>query len=165
MMPIDPDSIRIAVDRPEATYRCGETAVFTVSLAEDIGDARCDAIVTLDNFGAIEYSRRSVDLAADCPFTVEGTMQEPGFLRLCVQPTGSDKRKIFGVGFEPENIRKASPSPSDFDDDACVPCAVYATWNEMTSPDREIIPGIGMGHNCCTRPDIMEKVNAWLRKP
>ena len=52
-----------------------------------------------------------------------------------------------------------------FADDACVPCAVYATWNEMTAEDRAIIHGVGMGHNCNTRPDIMETVEAWLREP
>jgi cephalosporin-C deacetylase-like acetyl esterase len=50
-------------------------------------------------------------------FTVSGTLGEPGFLRLSLPPTksGRDDPYVFSVGFEPEKIRKASPSPDDFD--------------------------------------------------
>ena len=52
-----------------------------------------------------------------------------------------------------------------FADDACVPCAVYATYNEMTAPDRAIVCGVGMGHNCQTRPDLLRPLYDWLRAP
>ena len=44
-------------------------------------------------------------------------VSEPGFLRLSLPPTksGRDDPYVFSVGFEPEKIRKGSPSPDDFD--------------------------------------------------
>ena len=111
---MNPDCIRISADRPDALYRCGETATFAVSL-DSAADVAGEALVTLDNFGSAEFERRTVDLAKDCPFTVRGALSEPGFLRLCIRSAGSGRKKVFGVGFEPERIRKASPSPPDFD--------------------------------------------------
>ena len=115
--PVPPSRIRVVADRPDSLYRCGETAVFTVSVDPDADGAPAsgEATVTLDNFGSREQLRRTVDLSKENPFTVRGTLAEPGFLRLCVRPAGSDGKKVFGVGFEPERIRKASPSPPDFD--------------------------------------------------
>ena len=52
-----------------------------------------------------------------------------------------------------------------FADDACVPCAVCATYNEMTAPDRGIVCGIGMGHDGNTRPDLLRILSEWLRAP
>lgn len=117
MDPLDPARIRVSADRPDALYRCGETAVFTVSVDPGPGGAPAsgEATVTLDNFGSRESLRRTIDLARENPFEVRGTLAEPGFLRLCIRPAGSDAKKVFGVGFEPEKIRKASPSPPDFD--------------------------------------------------
>ena len=117
MEPLDPARIRVSADRPDALYRCGETAVFSVSVdpGPDGAPASGEATVTLDNFGSRESLRRTVDLARGNPFEVRGTLAEPGFLRLCVRPAGSNAKKVFGVGFEPEKIRKASPSPPDFD--------------------------------------------------
>ena len=116
--PVQPSRIRVAADRPDALYRCGETAAFTVSVDPDADGAPAsgEATVTLDNFGSAEQLRRTVDLSKENPFAVRGTLAEPGFLRLCVRPAGSDGKKVCGVGFEPERIRKASPSPPDFDD-------------------------------------------------
>jgi len=51
-------------------------------------------------------------------FTVSGTLREPGFLRLSLPETkdGRSDPFVFSVGFEPEKIKKGSPSPSDFDE-------------------------------------------------
>ena len=35
----------------------------------------------------------------------------------------------------------------------------------MTSPDRAIVCGVGMGHNCNTRPDLMRTLFDWLKGP
>lgn len=95
--PVQPSSISVVADRPDALYRCGETAVFTVSVDPDADGAPAsgEATVTLDNFGLAEQLRRTVDLSKENPFTVRGTLAEPGFLRLCVRP---DRAIVCGVG-------------------------------------------------------------------
>ena len=52
-----------------------------------------------------------------------------------------------------------------FADDACVPCAVFATYNRMTAPDRAIVCGVGMGHDATKRPDLLAPLVAWRRAP
>ena len=101
----------ISADRANCLYACGETATFEVSASQAVGTA----VATLDDFSGKEFARTTVDLSKTNQFTISGTMAEPGFMRLRVGISGGERPKIFGVGFEPEKIRKASPSPEDFD--------------------------------------------------
>ena len=109
-------SFRVAADRPDCLYKCGETTTFTVTavgtngLPVNAGTVR----VATDNFGPKQFSSRTVDLAKENPFTVTGTMTEPGFLRLRLSAKDA-KNCIFGTGYEPEKLVKGSPSPDDFD--------------------------------------------------
>ncbi len=109
----------VDVDRPEGIYRCGETATFTVRIVStrDLAAAKSPC-ARLDDFGEAILTNMPFDVAAtDVAFTVSGTLSEPGFLRLSLPPTKDGRRdpSVFSVGFEPERIRKGSPSPSDFD--------------------------------------------------
>ena len=109
-------TFRIEADRADALYRCGEKAVFTVTAVNEAGASVTSGVVTatLDNFGPRTFAKRSVDLARENPFTVSGTLAEPGFLRVCL--AGKDCRsQVFGVGYEPTKLEKGSPSPADFD--------------------------------------------------
>ena len=106
----------IAADRTNALYRCGETARLTVAAKTEDGRLATNGLVTavLDNFGPERILRRDVDLAAGNPFTVEGALARPGFLRLRMTAEGSTAR-YWSVGYEPEKIKKGSSSPEDFD--------------------------------------------------
>ena len=116
----DKDTVRftISADHTNCLYRCGETATFTVTATDTNGrpvSAGC-AVATMDNFGTNRMLDATFDLSKENPFLVTGTMAEPGFLKLAVkQKDGGGKPTVYGVGFEPERIRKASPSPKDFD--------------------------------------------------
>ena len=109
-------TFKIQADRASCLYACGERATFTVT-AVDAGGAPAKAgavTATLDNFGPKTLGKRAVDLARENPFTLSGTLAEPGFLRLSL--AGRDcKGQVFGVGYEPERLEKGSPSPDDFD--------------------------------------------------
>ena len=114
---------RVDADRPECIYRCGETATFTVTLLSTNHLAPVKSAkppcATLDNFGTNVIATLPFDvMATGVTFTVRGTLREPGFLRLSLPPTKAHGRDpfVFSVGFEPERIRKGSPSPADFDD-------------------------------------------------
>ena len=42
---------------------------------------------------------------------------------------------------------------------------IYLRLREMTSPDRGIVCGVGMGHDGNTRPDLLRPLSEWLRAP
>lgn len=109
-------TFKIQADRETCLYACGERATFTVTAVDSNGVPVKAGTVTasLDNFGPKKFGKRSVDLARENPFTVTGTLAEPGFLRLCLAGKGC-KNQVFGVGYEPEKLEKGSPSPDDFD--------------------------------------------------
>ena len=105
------DRFSVSTDHADCLYACGEKATFTVSVAQAAGMA----VATLDDFSTNVFARATVDLSKTNVFTISGTMVEPGFMRLLVAIPGNECPKIYGVGFDPEKIRKASPSPEDFD--------------------------------------------------
>ena len=112
----DPWQLQATTDRPEALYSCGETARFTITVQRDQKpppDAKAKAVLSLDGGQTLES--RDLDVSQG-PVTVEGSLKEPGFLRLVVsvEAAGERRQVLAGAGFEPERIRKASPEPADF---------------------------------------------------
>jgi cephalosporin-C deacetylase-like acetyl esterase len=106
---------RVSCDQPDAKYRLGEIATFTVEATEKNGAApKGMAHVRLDNFGDRIFMERDVDLAKEAQFTVTGQMDRAGFLMLRVSKKGS-ATKLFGVGYEPEKLRPYRECPADFD--------------------------------------------------
>ncbi|MBP5509570.1 MAG: acetylxylan esterase [Kiritimatiellae bacterium] len=110
---------RVDLDRADGVYRCGETATFSVRL---LGKKNLSAterpFAVLDNFGTTVLTNLPFDVSSTgVVFKVSGTLREPGFLRLSLPPTrnGRGDPFVFSAGFEPEKIRKGSPSPGDFD--------------------------------------------------
>ncbi len=106
----------IVQDRENALYGCGETATFTVRVADGQGGALTNGLVawTLDNFGSEKVGSGSADLAKANPFTVRGKLDEPGFLRLTARCGGASK--VWSVGYDVGRIRQVEPCPTDFDD-------------------------------------------------
>ena len=110
----------VETDRPDCIYSCGEIATFTVTILDTNKLAKATSRIEarLDNFGPRILTNAVFDISATNVFSISGTLGEPGFLRL-VLPQVKDSRKTpssFSVGFEPEKIKKGSPSPKDFDD-------------------------------------------------
>lgn len=113
---------RVEADRSDCLYECGETATFTVTLQSTNGLANAldlgGVAVRLDNFGPGVITNAVFDLSGTNSFTISGTLPKPGFLRIVLPATksrGADPSD-FSVAFEPEKIRKGSPSPDDFDE-------------------------------------------------
>ena len=112
---------QVETDKPEWVYRCGETATFTVTVLDTAnlrnGDAKQEA--RLDNFGTQLVAKASFDMAKGAKFSISGTLERPGFLRLTLPETKGHSEVdafVFSAGFEPEKIHKGSPSPADFDE-------------------------------------------------
>ena len=109
---------KITADHADALYRCGEEAVLTIAAAGTNGQpvASGQVKVMLDNWSDRNVEEKTIDLAQGNPFTVKGRLDKPGFLRLRVKSAEKDaKSKTWGVGYDPQLLRKASPSPADFD--------------------------------------------------
>ena len=108
-------------DRGDCLYRCGETAMFTVTALEADGTKAVSGRVKwmLDSYNVGAPLREGeIDLAAGNPFTVKGSLDRPGFLQLQLKADGFKVPFNTGgwsVGFDPGRIRKGSPSPEDFD--------------------------------------------------
>lgn len=113
---------RVETDRPGAIYRCGESATFTVTLLSTNGLLKppdlANVKVRLDNFGPHVITNTVFDLSQTNSFEISATLAEPGFLRIVLPKTGDPRKNPcdFSAGFEPERIRKGSPSPADFDE-------------------------------------------------
>ena len=105
----------IVNNHADLLYSCGEKATFTVAV-KDGENVPSSGVVTakLDNTGPNVFAEETWDLSKTNVFTIAGTMKEPGFLRLKLF-VGEKEDRVWSVGYEPERIRKGSPSPRDFD--------------------------------------------------
>lgn len=114
--PVVVAGVEFAIENDHANliYRVGDEATFTVTATRDGKPLSAGTVdVKLDNFGPCVQLNSRVDLAAGNPFAVRGRLSEPGFLRLTLKC--GETKKAWSVGYEPEKIKKGSPSPEDFD--------------------------------------------------
>ena len=108
----------VRTDRPAAIYKCGEEAIFRISVLEHgqaVTSGKVGITTTLDGGKVIE--KKSVGLGP-APIEAKGSLVEPGFLRCTVRFSKGDKRYVgyAGAGFEPERIKPTAVMPSDFDE-------------------------------------------------
>ena len=112
---------KFEADHPDCRYRLGEEAVVKVSATNGAGELvkNWHCRVEVNNYGRQTFSIiPKVDFAKDNPFTVKGTMDKPGFMRIRISGSDPDGGWIgcqWGLGFEPEKIRPGSERPADFD--------------------------------------------------
>ena len=89
--------VKFSLDRANATYGCGEEAVFTVTVFDENGTEPLKEGVArwrLDNYGEHVFASGRQDLAKGNPFIIKGTLPYAGFLRAGVTPPGKKKRPI-----------------------------------------------------------------------
>lgn len=116
--------LEIAADRPDAIYKSGEEATFTVKLLD--GDKPASGVelnytLSLDGHKTLSTGKTS---STDRPFAVKGKLDEPGFLRLTVSCKPDGQPVVNGtaaVGYDPLMIKPSLPVPDDFD----------AYWNDQ----------------------------------
>ena len=105
----------VSLERPDCEYPCGETAHLKVTALDAGGVPAKEGTLDLsvDNFGTNVVLRRTVDLAKENPFSVEGSLAKPGALRFTFRRKGV-KDGVWGVTFAADRIRAAAPEPKDF---------------------------------------------------
>lgn len=109
--------MELSLDRPDAIYKCGEKAVFTVKRIGTPQNSESDkAVVKLSNDARDIFLEENIDLSKEAN-VFSGTMDKPGFLRFTVEFNvgGKSGRKDAGAAFEPEKIRPSMKKPADFD--------------------------------------------------
>jgi cephalosporin-C deacetylase-like acetyl esterase len=119
--PVFAATYKVEADKKDGIYRCGEKATFTVTILDTKNLLKSDLKqdVQLDNFGTQLVAKSSFDMVKGAKFSISGTLNQPGFLRLTLPQTKSPPHadvRIHSVAFEPEKISKGSPSPADFDE-------------------------------------------------
>lgn len=112
--------VQARTDRPDALYKCGEKAVFTVTVKDAKGElvkqGSVKADLTLD--GLKNLAEKSFDLSKGNPFTLSGTLDKPGFLRLTCsfKNNGKNITGLAAAGYDPLQITPGAPEPKDFDE-------------------------------------------------
>lgn len=108
---------RVEMTHADGLFACGETARLKVTALDKERDGKPaesgTLTVSVDDFGTNTLWRRTVDLAKENPFTVEGTLDTPGFLAFHFVRAGK-RDGTWGVGFDVSKIRPAVKEPADF---------------------------------------------------
>ncbi len=107
--------LNVHVDRPDARYRTGQTATFSVSLADADAAGVSNASFVIKKGGYTQVARGIVALPNG---TFQGSLSEPGTLLAEVRATVSGKnvRGLAGAAFSLEGIPRSAPRPDDFDE-------------------------------------------------
>ena len=105
--------LKASVERAEAVYRRGETAVFLLEASQD-GKPAEDVTVScvLSKDGVDARPPVQVRLSGG-KGRLEGKLDEPGFLLL--RATAGKASALASAGFDPQDIRPSLPVPDDFD--------------------------------------------------
>lgn len=116
----DDIKVNVRTNRPDALYKCGEQAIFLISLKMDertINIGKILVRLTLDGGKKIKGQNIQVRTAPK-PLKIRGTLHAPGFLRCTVEYPIGDKvyRGYAAAAFEPTLIRTKSERPGDFDE-------------------------------------------------
>lgn len=112
-------TVDIKPDHQGNVYSCGETAKLDIRVNRQNGTllkkGECIVVFTLDG-GSKIIKTVTNDLAKTNPFTVECSLDRPGFLMARAYRPGEKSRISFvNLAFSPEKIKTASPEPEDFD--------------------------------------------------
>ena len=112
---------KFEANHADCRYNVGEEAVVKVSATNGAGELvrNWHCRVEVSNYGRQTFSvMPKVDFSTNNPFTVKGSMDKPGFMRIRISgadPDGNWFGCQWGVGFSPERIRPGSERPADFD--------------------------------------------------
>lgn len=102
-----------------SVYKCGEKVTYKVKVTrrkdKAIPQKGGKVKVKLDNYGSVLMSEAEWDLSVTNEFSISGSLNEPGFLRLQVKGPGAP-HQVTSVAFDPLKIVKGSPRPADFDE-------------------------------------------------
>lgn len=110
--------VSVVSDRGSRQYRCGEQAVFTISVKEKNIPLEYGVVKAVLSNGTTIHETRIIDLSQyeNDKIRINGTSVQPDLLRCDVSYThnGKEIKSSSCVIFDPEKIIPALPEPDDF---------------------------------------------------
>lgn len=134
----DKFTVSATLDHPDGMYRCGEEAVFSVTIkSNDVAVTAGEFSYVLTNDGVKQLAAGKGQLGEQ-PTIIKGTLTEPGILRLTLTEAQYRTPPNYGVpigaGFEVDKIQPTCVEPDDF----------VSWWEEQKALVRAIPPDVQM---------------------
>ena len=110
-------TFEISADKADCIYERGETVQFTVSAKDSVGELLTSGTVSYRTHATLASPPSFVDshdLSASNPFTVIGSLDSPGFLKLDVKASDGSAAS-WSVAVAPELVAPTVARPADFD--------------------------------------------------
>lgn len=106
-------TLKAGADHPDALYKVGETATFTIEAQQDgklLADGKIVCVLSKD--GVQSQPPQTVNVK-DGKATIIGKLDEPGFLLL--RATSDKASTMAAAGYDPLQLKPSMPVPEDFD--------------------------------------------------
>lgn len=100
-------TLKVITDRPDATYKAGETATFTIESSQP-----AEVTLVFSKDGLQPQPAKKVKLEGG-KLSLTGTLNEPGFLQL--RATSGKASALAAAAYDPLQIKPSMPVPEDFD--------------------------------------------------
>lgn len=100
-------TLKVITDRPDATYKAGETATFTIESSQP-----AEVTLVFSKDGVQPQPAKKVKLEGG-KLSLTGTLDEPGFLQL--RATSGKASALAAAAYDPLQIKPSMPVPDDFD--------------------------------------------------
>ena len=109
--------VSVVTDRPDAIYSVGQPVRFLVTVKQEGQAADGEVVCTIDKDGMPPSTTKTLKLDKGAA-AIEGTLNEPGFLKCSATYTGKDKpmaTAMAGAAIDPLKIPPSLSVPDDFD--------------------------------------------------
>lgn len=106
-------AIKVATDRPDALYKPGETATFTIEVTADAQPLTEGQVVCVLSKDGLQPQPAQTVQVKEGKATLTGKLDEPGFLLLRV--TSGKTAALAAAGYSPLELKPSLPVPDDFD--------------------------------------------------
>ena len=100
-------TLKVITDRPDATYKVGETATFTIESSQP-----AEVTLVFSKDGVQPQPAKKVKLEGG-KLSLTGKLDEPGFLQL--RATSGKASALAAAAYDPLQIKPSMPVPEDFD--------------------------------------------------
>ncbi len=106
-------TLKASTDHPDALYKVGETATFTIEALHDSKPLADGKVVCVFSKDGVQHQPPQTLNVKDGKATVIGKLDEPGFLQL--RATSDKASTMAAAGYDPLLLKPSMPVPEDFD--------------------------------------------------
>ena len=106
-------TLKASTDHPDALYKVGETATFTIEALQDGKPLADGKVVCVFSKDGVQSQPPQTLNVKDGKATLIGKLDEPGFLLL--RATSDKASTMAGAGYDPLLLKPSLPVPEDFD--------------------------------------------------